>query len=57
MDSSVIKQIKVNQGKMARLWQGMDIDTIGRPGIQIQIQTNKKFADYLRLEDERFRYF
>jgi hypothetical protein len=35
----------------------MDIDTVGRPGIQAQMQTNKKFAEYMRLEDERFRYF
>jgi len=35
----------------------MDIDTVGRPGIQAQMLTNKKFAEYMRLEDERFRYF
>jgi hypothetical protein len=57
VDSNVIKQIRINQQKFARVWQGLNCDSIGRPGIQIQIQTNKKFAEYLRLEDERFRYF
>ena len=35
----------------------MDIETIGRPGIQNQLANSKKLADYMRLEDERFRYF
>lgn len=33
----------------------MDTETIGRPGAQTQV--NKKLSDYMRLEDERFRYF
>lgn len=41
----------------------MNVETVGRPGIYQHMgpgSTNKKhpkLQDYLRLEDERFRYF
>lgn len=60
VDSAVIKNIKMNQTKLSKSWHGMNSECIGRPGIYACLTSNKKHSklvEYLRLEDERFRYF
>lgn len=57
----VVKQIRVNQAKLSRVWKGPNVEQIGRPGISNQAGQQvqpaiKKLTDYLKLEDERFRY-
>jgi hypothetical protein len=46
----------MNQAGFLRTWKGLNSEYVGRPGINVTIPQHKKLADYLKLEDERFRY-
>jgi hypothetical protein len=35
----------------------MDVTQVGRPGIYNQMAAHKILSDYLKIEDERFKYF
>lgn len=35
----------------------MDVTQVGRPGIYNQMAVHKILSDYLKIEDERFKYF
>lgn len=61
IDQQVLSKLKQTQNQMARQWRGMEMDTIGRPGTlptqNPQNAQNKKLQEYVKLEDERFKYF
>ena len=60
MDQNVIKLVKVTQANLARTWQGLDTEKVGRPGIYaLMAPGGKKYTklqESLKIEDERFRY-
>ncbi len=59
VDQLALKHIKIQQQKELRTWNGLNVDYIGRPGIQ-NIIANKKYnriVEYFKLEDERWKYF